>query len=198
MNIGIIGSGFIGGELGRLWANAGHSVIFGSRDPQGDKLQGLLERAPNARAATYQAAVDASDVIVVALPYRAVQDTLSGLIGLAGKVVIDVTNKIPPTGGSGSSEIAALHPEAHVVKAFNTLGGENFAHAERDGLRSSLLIAGDDAGAKATVTALAADLGFEVVDTGGLGNAELLEKLAIVWVGLSRTLGRNFAWRILR
>lgn len=197
MNIGIIGSGFIGGQLGQLWANAGHSVTFGSRDPEADKLRALLEDAPKARAASYQAAVDGSEVIVVALPYRAIHDTLSGLSGLAGKVVIDATNKMPPTGGSSSQEIAALQPEARVVKAFNTQGGENLSRGQRDGSNPSLLIAGDDQAAKTTVAALAADLGFEAVDAGGLGNAELLEKLAIVWIGLSRTLGRNFAWKIL-
>lgn len=197
MNIGIIGSGHIGGELGRLWAVQGHQIIFGTRDLNSQKVKTLLEHSPAAKAGSLQQAVDSSQVLVIALPYRAIAETLAGLTGLAGKIIIDANNKIPATGGSSSLEIAALHPQALVVKAFNTIGGENFKQPIRNGIASSLLIAGDSTEAKATVSQLAAQLGFEVIDTGGLANAELLEKLAIVWVGLSRTLGRDFTWKIL-
>jgi 8-hydroxy-5-deazaflavin:NADPH oxidoreductase len=198
MNIGIIGSGHIGGELGRLWAELGHHVTFGTRDAGSEKIKVLLENVPSATAASYQSAVDSSEVIVVALPYKAIAETLTGLTGLAGKIIIDANNKIPAMAGSSSFEIAALHPEAFVVKAFNTTGGENFKHPVRNDQASSLLIAGDSMYAKETVSDLAQQLGFEIVDAGGLANAELLEKLAIVWVGLSRNLGRDFTWKILK
>jgi 8-hydroxy-5-deazaflavin:NADPH oxidoreductase len=198
MNIGIIGSGHIGGELGQLWAQLGHHITFGTRDAGSEKIRILLENAPSAKTASYQETINSSEVIVVALPYKAIAETLTGLTGLAGKIIIDANNKIPATGGSSSLEIAALHPEALVVKAFNTIGGENFKHPVRNNQASSLLIAGDSLHAKETVSNLAQQLGFEIVDAGGLANAELLEKLAIVWVGLSRTLGRDFTWKILR
>ncbi|MFN3265743.1 MAG: NADPH-dependent F420 reductase [Deinococcales bacterium] len=197
MNIGIIGSGHIGGELGRLWAMQGHQIMFGTRNATSSKIKALLEASPNAMAGTLQATVDSSQVLVVALPYKAMTETLGSLTGLDGKIIIDATNKIPPTGSSSSLEIAALHPQADVVKAFNTIGGENFKQPVRNGIASSLLIAGDSSTAKTVVTALGTQLGFAVVDTGGLQNAELLEKLAVVWVGLSRTLGRAFTWKIL-
>ncbi len=198
MNIGIIGSGHIGGELGRLWGQLGHQIVFGTRDANSDKIKALLENSPSATTAPYQDTVNSSELIVVALPYKAIAETLTGLSGLAGKIIIDANNKVPPTGGSVSLEIAALQPEALVVKAFNTIGGENFKHPVRDHQASSMLIAGDDARAKETVSDLVKQLGFEVVDAGGLANAEQLEKLAIVWVGLSRSLGRDFTWKILR
>jgi 8-hydroxy-5-deazaflavin:NADPH oxidoreductase len=198
MNIGIIGSGHIGGELGRLWAQLGHHITFGTRDAGSEKIKALLENAPSASAASYQETVNSSELIVVALPYKAIAETIRGLTGLAGKIIIDANNKVPATGGSVSLEIAALQPEALLVKAFNTIGGENFKHPVRNNQASSMLIVGDSAHAKETVSNLAKQLGFEIVDAGGLANAELLEKLAIVWVGLSGGLGRDFTWKILR
>lgn len=198
MKIGIIGSGHIGGELGRLWAQLGHHIRFGTRDAGSEKIKALLENAPSAKAAPYQETVNSSEVIVVALPYKAIAETLSDLTGWAGKIIIDANNKVPATGGSVSLEIAALQPESLVVKAFNTIGGENFKHPVRNNQASSMLIAGDSVHAKETVGDLIKQLGFEVVDAGGLANAELLEKLAIVWVGLSRSLGRDFTWKILK
>jgi 8-hydroxy-5-deazaflavin:NADPH oxidoreductase len=198
MKIGIIGSGHIGGELGRLWAQLGHRITFGTRDEGSEKIKGLLENTPSATAASYQETVNSSEVIVVALPYKAIAETLADLTGLAGKIIIDANNKVPATGGSVSLEIAALQPEAFVIKAFNTIGGENLGHPVRDNQASSMLIAGDAAHAKEMVSGLVRQLGFEPVDAGGLANAELLERLAIVWVGLSRSLGRDFTWKILK
>jgi 8-hydroxy-5-deazaflavin:NADPH oxidoreductase len=197
MNIGVLGSGHIGGELGALLALRGHSVVFGTRDANSQKIQALLARSPNSRADSLQSAVDHAQVVIIALPYKALQETLMGLSNLGGKIILDATNKIPATGGSSSFEIAALHPEALVVKGFNTFGGENLKRPVRDGIASSLLLAGDSSQAKTTIASLGKELGFEPVDAGELANAELLEKLALVWIGLSRTLGRDYTWKVL-
>jgi len=198
MKIGVLGSGFIGGELGVLWAQRGHSILFGSREHGSQKMRHLLARASGTVSVPLQEAVVSAEVILLALPYEAQAQTLANLSGYEGKVVIDASNKFPPGATSGAQDIAALWPRARVVKAFNTVGGENYGSAVRDGIAASMLIAGDDAEAKAVVSSLAGELGFDPVDVGGLSQAAALEQLAGVWVRLSRSLGRGFVWKVLR
>lgn len=201
MKIAVIGSGFIGGELGRLWAEKGHTVTFGSRDTGSEKMQQLLSRVPTAKATSNAQAIADADVVLVALPAQAITAGLTGL-DLNGKIVIDAMNKIGG-GGTASAEILALSPQAKVVKAFNSIGGENYAQPVRDGIQASMPIAGDDEGAKKTVTALVEELGFEAVDVGPISLAGALEQMAMAWVQLAGvfgagTLGRDFVWKILR
>lgn len=201
MKIAVIGSGFIGGELGRLWAERGHTVTFGSRDAGSEKMLALLAKVPSAKAAMSAQAIQDADVVLVALPAQAITAGLTGL-ELNGKIVIDAMNKIGG-GGTASAEILALSPQAKVVKAFNTIGGENYAKPVRDGIRASMPIAGDDEAAKKRVAGLVEELGFEAVDVGPISLAGALEQLAMAWVQLAGvfgagTLGRDFVWKIVR
>lgn len=196
--IGVIGAGFIGGELGRLWADRGYDVVFGSRDPHGEKLRALVARAPGSRAAALQDAADAAEVLLVALPGARAVEGVAALANLDGKVVIDATNRFPPGETSNAAAIAAAHPGARVVKAFNTVGGENYARPRRDDARATMLYATDHDDAAAVAVELIAALGFEPLRAGPLERAVDLERLAAAWVGLSRSLGRDFVWRVLR
>ncbi len=174
MNIGIIGSGNIGANAARLFAESGHEVaVSNSRGPE--SLQDLVDEiGPNARATTVEEAADFGEVVLVAIPFFA-RDTLPS--GLDGKIVIDATNYYPGRDGDvdfdglTSSESPARNiPGARLVKAFNTMYYETLAKEGRsEGEdRLVLFVAGDDKEAKATVSGLIEEIGFEPMDTGSL------------------------------
>jgi predicted dinucleotide-binding enzyme len=208
MNIAGIGTGNVGGTLGAGWAKKGHQVTFGSRDPNSVKVQDLLKSAGlNAQAATMSEAVAGAEVVVLATPWPATEQVIRSVGNLAGKVLVDATNPIGPgmqltvgTTSSGAEQIARWAAGARVVKAFNTTGWENMADPIYGGESSAMFICGDDAEAKATVTRLAEDLGFEVADIGTLTMARHLEPLALVWINLAMVQGwgRNFAFKVVK
>ena len=141
-------------------------------------------------------------MVVLATPFGVALETVRGLGELSGKVLIDATNPIrdTPTAASGAAALAQAAPGARVVKAFNTTGAENMRDPVYDGEPLDMFICGDDADAKAATARLAGDLGFRVVDCGGLGNAALLEHMAKLWVQLAYPLGqgRNIGFRLVR
>jgi predicted dinucleotide-binding enzyme len=102
MNIGIIGSGNVGGTLGTRWSALGHRVVFSSGNPQSDEMRKLVQEAgPGASAATVAEAVRASDVPLVAAPSPATRQAVQGAGDSSGKVLIDATN--PTCEGLGAS-----------------------------------------------------------------------------------------------
>lgn len=179
MKIGIIGAGMIGGTLAQRWADAGHDIVIANSRGPGTLAPLIAEIGAHAEAATAAEAAAAADVVLVAVPFKAVRNLPFAL--LAGKVVIDATNYYPARDGHideldqglvGSSELTARQlPEARVVKAFNTI---YFVRLRDEGRprgtpdRQVIFLAGDDDGAKATVAALIDDIGFDTIDTGSL------------------------------
>ena len=184
MNIGIIGSGNIGGTAAKLFAAAGHRVaVSNSRGPEtlGDLVE---EIGPNAHAATVEEAAEFGEVVMEAIPF--------GLYGelpadrLSGKVFITASNYYPGRdgevdhGGLASSELVARHLSgARVVKAFNTIYYERLRDNGRPeappGERESIFVAGDDEGAKEIVSRLVEEIGFAPVDTGALAESRKQE-----------------------
>ena len=173
MNIGIIGSGNIGGNAARLFAHTGHDVaISNSRGPE--SLQELVaDIGSGARAATVDEAAAFGEVVLLAIPFFA-YETLPAA-QFTGKVVVDATNYYEGRdgqidfGGLASSEILARHlPDARLVKAFNTMYYETLATEGCGEDRLVLFVAGDDDEAKAVVSRLIEEIGFEPVDTGSL------------------------------
>ena len=177
--IGLIGAGHIGSQVARLAIANGYDVVVSnSRGPE--SLAALVaELGPRARAASPGDAAKAGDIVVVTVPlknYRA-----APVEPLAGKIVIDTNNYYPQRDGhipelddesTTSSELLQAHlPAAKVVKAFNHI---HAAQLTTDGQpagtpnRRGLVIAGDDAAAKATVTRLLDQFGFDTVDAGPL------------------------------
>jgi hypothetical protein len=208
MKIAVIGTGNVGRALGAGWAKKGHQVIFGSRDPDSEKVQGLLAAVgPNARAAASATACVAAEVIVLATPWDTTRQVVESLGDLAGKIIVDATNPIGPglqlavgTTTSGAEQIAGWAKGTRVIKAFNTTGWENMADPIYQGQPVTMFICGDDAAAKATVTRLAEDLGFDVADTGALSTARYLESLAMVWIHLAlvQKQGRQIAFKVVK
>lgn len=211
MNIAIFGAGSVGGALGKRLLAAGHQVCFGVPKPQGDKMQTLLrELGANASAATVAEASATANVILLATPWPAVPEALQSAGDLNGKIIVDCTNPLQmgasglelTTGytSSGAEQIAALAPDAHIVKAFNQTGFSNMEEPAYNGQRSVMFVCGDDAQARATVCELSEAIGFETIDAGGLKIARLLEPLAMLWIHLAFTtpLKRDFAFALLR
>ncbi len=176
--IGIVGSGRIGGTLGEIWAKAGHEVMFSSLDLEHDKA--LAARVgSNARAGTSRDAVAFGDVVLMAVPYRALPALGKELAGaLKGKVVIDATNPIVARDGEiatwarekGAGVASAeLLPGARLVRAFNAVGAARLPEiAQRQGERPGMPIASDDAKAVEVASRLIRDAGFEPVLVGPL------------------------------
>ncbi len=207
MKIGIIGSGNVGGTLGKGWAAAGHTVVFSSRNPSSDEMRQLIETAgANSSAATLAETVAVCDILLLATPWPATQAILAGAGSLVGKVLIDAVNPVLPsltelavgTTTSAGELVAEWAPGAKVVKAFNTIGVNVMANPHfGEAGDSALFYCGDDAGAKAIVHQLAKDLGFEPKDSGPLRVARALEPMALLWISLAMMGGREMAFRFI-
>jgi 8-hydroxy-5-deazaflavin:NADPH oxidoreductase len=208
MNIGIIGSGNVGGTLGRRWAALGHKVIFSSRNPTSDAMRQLVRDAgPNASPASVAEAVNASDLLLLATPWNTTRQAVEAAGDLSGKVVIDATNPLHAdlsglelgTDISGAESIAKWASGASVVKAFNTVGAPVMANAVFNGRGATLFYCGDDAAAKKAVHQLAVELGFDARDAGPLRQARLLEPFALLWISLAfnQRYGFEFGFSIL-
>ena len=177
--IGFIGAGNIGSQVARLAVASGYDVVISnSRGPE--TLSALIaELGPRARAATREEAARSGDIVVVAVPLKNYSSV--PVAPLAGKIVIDTNNYYPGRDGhipeldnesTTTAELLQAHlPSSKVVKAFNHIYA---AQLTTDGRpagtpnRRALVIAGDDADAKATVIRLLDQFGFDTVDAGPL------------------------------
>jgi predicted dinucleotide-binding enzyme len=209
MKIGIIGSGNVGGALGRRWAAAGHEILFSSRNPSSGAMQAVVaEAGPTARAASPGEAAAEGEIVLLATPWNATRDAIRGAGSLEGKVLIDATNPLLPnlaglemgTTTSGGEQVAGWAPGARVVKAFNTIGANIMADPGFGDSRPVLFYCGDDKAAKQKVHQLAAEIGFDAHDAGPLRQARLLEPFALLWISLAleHGYGREIAFRFLR
>jgi predicted dinucleotide-binding enzyme len=208
MKIAVIGTGSVGGTIGRRLAELGHTVSFGVRnvlDADAKALIGTIKG--NARLASVADAANDAEVVVLATPYAANAAAIAAAGNLSGKILIDVTNPIGPdfslaTGftTSGAEEVAKLAPRAKVFKAMNQVGFEVMANPGFAGGKPVMFIAGNDPVGKAVVLELVSSLGFEAIDAGELAIARLLEPYAMLWIHLMarRNQGRNFAFALLR
>lgn len=205
MKLCIIGSGRIGEGLARPWRKRGHEVVFGARNPEAAELLVLCGEL-GATATSVAKAPAGADVVVLAMPYGALDAVLAEVGPLEGQVVIDCTNAVErgmtlKYGHTTSSaeELQKRLPGAHVFKSFNAQGAENLAHPHYPGGAASNFFCGDDAEARRLVRQLVEDVGFDAVDAGPLKNARLLEPLMLLWVTCAQSLGtRDIAFRLLR
>ena len=204
MRITIIGTGNIGGGLGRAWAAKGHAITFGVRGVD-DANTLAMARGIGATVATIADALTTAEVIVLATPFAAVSSVAAALPDWTGRLVIDCTNPIGPGfkllhghTDSGAEAVARQLPGARVVKSFSAQGAEVIRHPVYHGVAASNFYCGDDDAAKAVVKQLIEDVGFEAVDAGPLTSARYLEPITMLWITMSRTLGRDFAFKVLR
>jgi predicted dinucleotide-binding enzyme len=200
MKIGIIGTGRVGGGLGKRWAHAGHQVMFGSRNPDKARLF-AAETGADTSAGSYQETVAFADLLLLATPWGdATESTIRALGSVDGKILIETTNNFVDKNPVSTTErIMAWASGAKVVKAFNVIFASIIAADPATlKVRPDVFIVGDDADAKQIVSGLIHDLGFGVVDVGPAKNAHHVEKLGqlIVELGYAQGMSTNIAFRL--
>ncbi|HET6531709.1 MAG TPA: NADPH-dependent F420 reductase [Actinoplanes sp.] len=181
-HISILGSGNMGQAIAGLAAKGGNSVE-------------LLNSSDAGKAVT-------GDVVVLAVPYPSVATVLAERGDqLAGKVVVDITNPVDfatfdgltvPADSSATAEIAASLPDSRVVKAFNTTFAATLVAGTVGGQPTTVLLAGDDADAKALLTGLVSAAGLRAIDAGGLKRARELEAIGFLQITLAAA--EKVAW----
>ena len=188
MDIAIIGAGNVGSALAGAFTRAGHNVTVTARDLEHARAVAATTGAT--LADSNAAAAAAGEVVVLATPFSAAPEIAADITAVArGKVVVDVSNRMSfgPAGPeidtttSNAEELARLLPDARVVKAFNTLNVAQMTDPETAGGPITIMLAGDNAEAKATVATLVTGMGLEVLDVGGLEYAHVLEEMLVLW-----------------
>jgi hypothetical protein len=174
-HISIIGTGNMGSAISAIAAKGGNSVEVFNQSSTEAPVTG--------------------DIVVLAVPYPAVADVIAERADqLAGKVVVDLTNPLNfetfdsltvAADGSAAAEIAAALPQSRVLKAFNTNFAATLASGHTGSLTTAVLIAGDDADAKALLAGVITAGGLRAVDAGSLRRARELEALGFLQISLA-------------
>lgn len=172
----VIGTGTMANAIGGLLTDGGSQVTLVARS---DIPSANLE----------------SDVVVLAIPYSAVAETLAVLGGrLDGTIIVDITNPLDfatfdsltvPAGGSAAAEIQAALPGSIVLKAFNTTFAATLVSKQVGDARTTVLVAGDDSSAKSTLLAAIEAGGVDGLDAGSLKRARELEALGFLQLTLA-------------
>lgn len=198
MRIGIVGgTGKQGTGLARRWARAGHSIAIGSRDEAKARAHVTEVGEANVEGGDNVWAVTGADVVLLSVPYSAHADTLRSIAAAsAGKVLIDMTVPLAPPKVSRvhipAGQAAALEAQAivgastPVAAALHHVSATHLADPDH-AIECDVLVAADDARAKATTLQLVRDLGLRGLDAGPLVNAIALESLTPVLIHLNRT-----------
>jgi len=191
MQVGILGSGLMGGKLGTIFARAGHEVVFSYRRSE-EKLQTLARDADgNARAGTPSEAAQEADALLLAVHWSRIEDVLNQTGDLSGKVIVscslpmndDNTELVVAHTSSGAEELARMIPKARVVSAFNTVPSEvlfGVFDSRRNATKPSLVYCGDDSSSKGIVAELIRNVGFDPLDAGPLRIARYTEPFALL------------------
>jgi predicted dinucleotide-binding enzyme len=198
--VAVIGTGNVGMALGTEFGGLGHTVIYGSRAPDSEKTQALVAKTANASAALPVAAAEDADVVVLAVPGMATEAVVKGLGDLSGKIIIDATNPLivegdPPVFSYGVATslgemVQEAHPDAFVVKAFNTI---NWRLMIEPPVPAPVMpLAGDDAQAKGRVAGWAKAMGIDSVDVGSIYHARATEHLIVMMLNNSFTGTEKF------
>lgn len=206
MKIGIIGAGNMGSALGRIWASQGHEVMLSySRDRT--KLE-TLAQSMNAKAGTVAEAVQFAEVVLLVVPWGAVQNAIASAGTMAGKTVISCINPIESdfsgleigTTTSAAEEVAKLIPNAHVVEVLFPFAEILQSSSRQFGTdRPTQFYCGDNPDAKENVAQLITEIGLSPLDVGGLTNARYLEPVGMLLVQLAyaNRMGTNIGLKLI-
>ena len=189
--IAVIGTGDVGSALGPEFAAQGHTIVYGSREPQRSKVKALVEKTGELASATTPAdAAAQADIVVLAVPGLMVEEITRSLGDLSGKIIIDPTNPLEQrmnrlehaVDTSNAEIIQAAAPGAYVVKAFNTLNWKTMVEPSSAGGPVSIPLVGDNGRAKKKVAELVSGMGLEPIDVGPLRDARWVEGMLILWI----------------
>lgn len=203
MKVSILGTGKMGSAVGRKLAASGYQVVFGSRNPEENASR--FADLPNVKVTSNQEAADASNVILVAVPWAAAVDLLDSLNShVFGKVVVDLTNPLSPdishlvVGGNGSAaeRIASQVTQARVVKAFNMITADNFPNPHFYGEPAQIFYCSDHDSAKDVARSLIEATGYIPKDCGALSNARYIEGVAMLWLQMAFWEDKGTDWGI--
>jgi len=207
MKIAVIGAGKVGRALGLSWAAKGHAVTFGVRDASPDGLEQVRQTVgPGLAVSSVDHAVARSEVVLLAIPSKAILSAVGSFPSTAGKILLDCSNPQSPAnhgdplpGLSLAEEIAKLAPEATVVKIFNTVGFEVLANPNFSGVAATMFYCCNGEAEPVVAHQLAQDAGFDPVLAGNLAASPMLEELTRFWGALAygRKLGRHLALKLL-
>jgi predicted dinucleotide-binding enzyme len=213
VKITIIGTGNMARGIGTRTLAGGHNLTLVEEKPgEGESLAAELRSAArggaSVQAASETALID-GDIVVLAVPYQAVQSVIRKYGDqLAGKVIVDITNPVNfetmtsavAPGTSAAEEIAKVAPSgAKVVKAFNTTFAGTLVDGQVAGQQLDVFIAGDDASARETVARFVRDGSLNPIDTGDLMRARQLEAIGLLGMALQSRLNTGFrtAWKLV-
>ncbi len=189
--IAIIGTGNVAQALGVEFAAQGHTIVYGSRNPDRDSVRDLIAQTGHGATATTQAeAVVDADIVVLAVPGMLVEKITLSLGDLSGKIIIDPTNPLVRgenslTHGVETSNgeiIQAAAPDSDVVKAFNSLNWKTMMDPDESGGPVSIPLAGNSDNAKRKVAELVTGMGLDPIDLGGIENSRWIEGMLILWI----------------
>lgn len=212
MKVGIVGSGDVAKALGAGFLELGHEVMLGSRTPEGEGLVAWKGRVGvRASTGTFAHAAAFGEMLVLATHGVDNENAirLAGPKQFAHKVVIDTTNPLNFTSShlpvlaygwsdSAGERVQRLLPDAHVVKAFNTVGNAHMFRPIFPGGPPDMFYCGNDAASKKGVGEWLRSFGWNPVDIGGIEGARLLEPMCILWVTLGITGGSwDIAFKVL-
>jgi predicted dinucleotide-binding enzyme len=195
MRIAVLGTGRIGGTLGRAFAVAGHEVTFGARDPRPD---GDVAGDTRAKIADIPGALADAEVVVLAVPGPAVAGVVrENAQALGGKLVVDCANNIGGSAPANSHDvIVSAAPGVRYARAFNTLGVENLQNPRYGDVVGDMFFTSSEPD-RETVGALVDAVGLRPVWLGE-GAQALLDDLLRLWFTLSRVRGtRHFALKVV-
>jgi len=194
MRVGVLGSGDVAKVLAGGFVKHGHDVMIGSRTPA--KLAEWASSGPKVATGTFADAAQFGELVVLAVKGTAAHEALqlAGERNLARKVVIDATNPIaeaPPIHGvlkfftdldeSLMERLQKQFPEAHLVKAFNSVGNACMVNPRFEGGKPTMFICGNDEAAKQTVRGVLDQFGWETADMGRAEAARAIEPLCMLW-----------------
>jgi 8-hydroxy-5-deazaflavin:NADPH oxidoreductase len=181
MRIAVIGKGNIGGSLGSKWIAAGHDVVYGARDGSGESPGG-------APVTSIGDAIEHADVVVLAVPGKVVGDVVAEHgAALAGKTVVDAVNRIGAPEFDSRAIIAQAAPQARYVRAFNSLGWENFANP----MPGTSMFFAADPDARAIAEELITAVGLEPAFVGDASATATVDALLPLWFALVQQNGGN-------
>jgi len=214
--VGIIGTGDMGDSLGPRFVELGYSVVYGSRHPDSDKAQSVRRQTgPNARVTTQKEAAQAGDIVVLAVPWPAMETVAQNLGSLDGKIVIDISMPaqaaddgyyVSMVETSSAEMIQLWNPGARVVKTFATQGSYVIDDPGVVGGPVSVPIASDDREAKERVASIVLAMGLDPLDAGPLRisrEIEALQRLYMVPLLQRRTAAwepyfrRSYFWECI-
>jgi NADPH-dependent F420 reductase len=206
MNVAIIGAGNVGRALASSFTRNGHTVTIASHNPENAAAAATATGARSAKTNVEAAA--GAEIVVLAIPFASAEAVATEIRdAVAGKPVVDASNRMSfgpngPTidnGESNADRLAAWLPDAHVVKAFNTLFASNQANPIADGSQLDGFVAGDDQSSKDTVMELVRSIGLNPVDVGPLARAQQLEQIAFLNIALNVTANGSWSsgWRLV-